>query len=175
MDNLETLRELFAHMEWADAKIWTAVLACPAAGMDANLKERLHHIHMVQRGFLMVWQGVTAFEPSEGANFPDLQALLAWAREGYGKFNEYVSDLGRLDFERPIVMPWIEMFEERMGRRADAPTFHETMLQVAMHSAYHRGQVATKLREIGGEPPLTDFIVWIWLGKPQPDWPRGQS
>jgi uncharacterized damage-inducible protein DinB len=39
-----------------------------------------------------------------------------------------------------------------------------------MHSAYHRGQVASQLRELGGEPPLTDFVAWIWLDRPPADW-----
>jgi uncharacterized damage-inducible protein DinB len=170
MDNLETLQELFRHMEWADARVWTAVFARAQLVADSNLKERLYHIHMVQGAFLKVWRG-DQFRPVEAASFPDLWALMSWAREGYAEFNEYVAGLGGMDMERPIVMPWIEMFEKRLGRKADAPTFHETLLQVAMHSAYHRGQVSTKLRELGGEPPLTDFIVWVWAGKPQPSWP----
>ena len=35
-----------------------------------------------------------------------------------------------------------------------------------MHSHYHRGQNATRLRELGGEPPMTDLIVWYWKGRP---------
>jgi len=35
----------------------------------------------------------------------------------------------------------------------------------------HRGQVAARLREIGGEPPLVDFIAWVRLGRPEPVWP----
>jgi hypothetical protein len=27
--------------------------------------------------------------------------------------------------------------------------------------------VNARLRELGAEPPLTDFIAWIWFGKPQ--------
>jgi uncharacterized damage-inducible protein DinB len=171
VDNLETLGELFKHMEWADAKVWTAVLAHAQSAADLNFKERLYHIHMVQRAFLKVWKG-EAFKPVDAASFADLRALLTWSREGYAEFNEYTSGLGGMEMKRPIVMPWIEMFEKRLGRKADAPTFHETLLQVAMHSAYHRGQVSTKLREFGGEPPLTDFIVWVWAGKPQPEWPE---
>jgi uncharacterized damage-inducible protein DinB len=174
MDNLETLRELFAHMEWADAKVWTAVFARPEALEVANLKERLYHIHMVQRAFLKVWKG-EPLKPVDAASFADLEALLSWAREGCAEFNEYIAGLDHMDMERPIVMPWIEMFEKRLGRKADAPTFHETLLQVAMHSAYHRGQVNTKLRELGGEPPLTDFIVWVWAGKPPASWPQAES
>jgi len=41
---------------------------------------------------------------------------------------------------------------------------------VASHSTYHRGQIATRIREIGGEPPLVDFLYWVWSGKPAPQW-----
>jgi uncharacterized damage-inducible protein DinB len=39
-----------------------------------------------------------------------------------------------------------------------------------MHSSYHRGQVAQRLRELGEEPPLSDFIAWIWMDRPGADW-----
>ncbi|MBD0372420.1 MAG: DinB family protein [Pyrinomonadaceae bacterium] len=170
MDNLETLRELYRHMEWADVKVWTAVLARHEAADASSLKERLYHIHMVQRAFMKVWRG-DQFKLVTADSFPDLRSLLGWARENYAELNEYLGDFTNVDLEKPVVMPWIEMFEARLGRKAEAPTFHETLLQVAMHSTYHRGQVSTKLREIGGEPPLTDFIVWVWSAKPQPEWP----
>lgn len=171
MNNLETLGELFRHMEWADAEVWAATIAHREVAEDARLKERLYHIHMVQRAFLKVWQGaeLKLLKPDD---FPDMWALLGWARDNYAEFSEYTGGLGKMDLERPIVMPWIEMFEARLGRKAEAPTFHETLIQVAMHSAYHRGQVSTRLRETGAEPPLTDFIVWVWMARPEPHWPE---
>jgi len=39
-----------------------------------------------------------------------------------------------------------------------------------MHSTHHRGQVNARLRELGGEPPLADFIVWLWWGRPAASW-----
>ena len=33
------------------------------------------------------------------------------------------------------------------------------------------GQINARLREIGGEPPLVDYIAWIWLGRPTVNWP----
>jgi uncharacterized damage-inducible protein DinB len=39
-----------------------------------------------------------------------------------------------------------------------------------MHSHYHRGQNATRLRELGGTPPNTDLIVWYWKGQPESEW-----
>ena len=34
------------------------------------------------------------------------------------------------------------------------------MLQLANHSTYHRGQVATLLRQLGAEPRPTDLVVY---------------
>ena len=50
-------------------------------------------------------------------------------------------------------------------------TVEEALVQAVMHSQHHRGQNATRLRELGGEPPTTDFIVWLWQGRPEPAWP----
>lgn len=47
----------------------------------------------------------------------------------------------------------------------------EALLQVALHSHGHRAQNALRLRALGGEAPTTDFIVWVWKGRPAPAWP----
>jgi uncharacterized damage-inducible protein DinB len=44
------------------------------------------------------------------------------------------------------------------------------MFQVTSHSTHHRGQVNARLRALGGEPPLVDYIAWVWFGKPAADW-----
>ncbi len=169
MKDLVALNDLLRHMEWADSRMWEAVLShAEAANMD-EMRERLQHIHFVQRAFLKVWRG----EPlnPKAASFDDHQSLLQWARTLYPEATSYVGALSAEDLERPVRMPWIEMFEQRMGQKAEDPSLGETVFQVAMHSAHHRGQVSTRLRQLGGEPPLLDFIVWVWLGKPEPAWP----
>ncbi|HZW92372.1 MAG TPA: hypothetical protein VFF64_05310 [Candidatus Eremiobacteraceae bacterium] len=47
------------------------------------------------------------------------------------------------------------------------------LTQAAMHSHYHRGQNATRLRELGGAPLGTDFIVWLGDGQPAARWDEG--
>jgi uncharacterized damage-inducible protein DinB len=43
-------------------------------------------------------------------------------------------------------------------------------MQVVLHSTHHRGQIVARVRELGGNPPLVDYIGWIWLGKPAAAW-----
>ena len=60
--------------------------------------------------------------------------------------------------------------ERKIKQKVVPATLEETMLQVASHSTYHRGQINTRFRERGGDPPSVDFIIWVWLGKPKADW-----
>jgi uncharacterized damage-inducible protein DinB len=49
-------------------------------------------------------------------------------------------------------------------------TVAEALTQCAMHSQWHRGQNAARLRELGTEPPTLDLIVWYWKGRPPAVW-----
>lgn len=169
MNSTTTFQELFRHMEWADSVVWAAVLAHAEAVDNAALRDRLHHLHMVQQAFLRVWRG--DHTRTQAPTFEDSASLLAWARSYYAEANGYLSNLGEQDLDQPLAVPWARMVESRLGRKAEVTSLGETLLQVAMHSTYHRGQVNMHLRQLGAEPPLTDFIAWLWLGKPQPAWP----
>jgi uncharacterized damage-inducible protein DinB len=164
------LRQLIRHMEWADAEVWRAVQAHEPAGRDSRLRELLTHLHVVQRLFLVVWQK-QPFDPSKGRpEFATAADLRAWARTYYPEANDFLDALDRQVLTEGVSMPWIESFESQLGRTFSTPTLGETMFQVTSHSTYHRGQVNARLREIGGEPPLVDYIAWIWFGRPEPDW-----
>jgi hypothetical protein len=52
MNLLTTIRELFQHMEWANALVWQTLAASDAALEDEDMRARLLHIHAVQRAFL---------------------------------------------------------------------------------------------------------------------------
>jgi uncharacterized damage-inducible protein DinB len=39
-------------------------------------------------------------------------------------------------------------------------TLADLIRHVVNHSTYHRGQLATQLRQLGQIPPATDFIVY---------------
>ena len=163
------VRDLYLHMEWADAAVWSAVAAAPGALADPRLREVLAHLHVAQRGFLRAWRG----EPRD-APYPPLASLpeiASWARGGYGEALAFVDRLSDEEAGRPLTLPWASMVEKRLGRPPAPTTLYDTVLQVPLHSLYHRGQVNARLRELGGTPPTVDYIAWIWLGRPPAQWP----
>jgi uncharacterized damage-inducible protein DinB len=170
MNTLQILDEFYRHMAWADAAVWTCVLSNATTGADAGLRERLHHIALVQRSFYWIWTG-EPLDYREVATFEDSAALARWAREHHERLETYITSVSEDRLDEIVKMPWAERLSAQFGT-VHPTTFGETLLQVAWHSTNHRGQVLTKLRELGTEPPLADFIAWIWRGKPGAEWPR---
>jgi len=164
------LRQLIRHMEWADAGVWRAVHAHEPAGRDGRLRDLLSHLHRTQRLFLLVWQR-QPLDPVWGkADFATAADLRTWAQAYYADVNAFLDAIDEAALQGEVSMPWVKAFEAQLGRTFSTPTLGETIFQVASHSTYHRGQVNARLREVGGEPPLVDYIAWIWFGRPEPDW-----
>jgi len=89
--------------------------------------------------------------------------LQRYSREYHDAIRTFLSRVSDARLEEPVTIQWFK----------DPPltiTVTEALTQCAMHSHYHRGQNATRLRELGGVPPMTDLIVWYWKGRPQPSW-----
>lgn len=170
MDATLIIRDLFRHMAWADAEVWRAVLASPPAAADPVVNDRLHHLHLVQRAFLGAWRG--AFVDPRSEVFEDLLALARWGRECHAELAAYVDGLDAPALAAPIALPWAQMMTEHFKREIETPTLGETLLQLSSHSTYHRGQINADLRRLGGDPPLVDFIAWVWFAKPEPVWPE---
>jgi uncharacterized damage-inducible protein DinB len=173
MNTLDSFRDLYKHMDWADAKIWQSILESPAAMADATIRTRIHHIHMVQRAFLNIWRNVP--HTSGAGRDLSLAELLPWGKEYHAKASEYLNTLDPSKLDSQTIMPWAQTSMDRLNRQASPTTLGETILQAAMHSAHHRGQIGSRLKELGADPPLTDYIVWLWLGRPQAQWPADST
>jgi uncharacterized damage-inducible protein DinB len=165
-----SLEQLVRHLEWADATLWEAVLGCEAATRDVRLEWLLHHIHSVQHAFLAVWSDAP-LEVPEVTDFPDLAAVARWGRDGHAGVLSFLGKADAAELGRAVTVPWTDQVEAAWGRRIEQPTIEQTLVQVAMHSAHHRGQAMARLREVGGEPLLVDFVAWVWLGQPEAEWP----
>jgi uncharacterized damage-inducible protein DinB len=158
------LKDLYGHQHWADAEHWRAIEAHPGALADEALRTRLHHIHLVQRAFRWIVGGreapFTITRPEDFATPGDLKAA---ARGYHEEVVRYLASLPAQRFDEQLEVPWFK----------DPPltvTVAEALTQCAMHSQWHRGQNAARLRELGAEPPTVDLIMWYWKGRPVATW-----
>lgn len=150
--DIETLRDLFRHQQWADNLMLAAIRSHPGAAEDTDLRTRLHHIIGVQRGFLALVLE-RPFDVAAEMKIPETFDGIAH------RFEEAHADaaalLERLDtgaLAEPMQMPWIPDLSLQVG---------QGLLQAVMHSQHHRGQCAMRLRELGATPPMVDYILWL--------------
>lgn len=162
-------QELLAHLEWADAAVWRAVLAHPSARSDARTRNLLVHSHQTLGAYLQMWLEQPIVLP-EADTFADAAAAAPWARRCHADLAAYTAALDDAALVRPITFPWADQLAKHFGEYRPA-TLRQSIVQLALHSSYHRGQVNARLRELGGEPPMVDYIAWHWAGRPAPEWP----
>lgn len=167
--SLDLVRELFRHMEWADAELWRAMRAKPESLGDPKLLKLVRHIHAVEHAFLRLWRGEDMMEGFTAERAPD--ELQQFARAFYAGAYEFLASFDAARSAEILEMPFLPELETYLGRPVSRPTYAETLLQLPMHGTYHRGQANLRLREAGGEPPLVDYIAWVWYGRPEPAWP----
>jgi uncharacterized damage-inducible protein DinB len=146
------IRSLIAHQQWADSQLLSSVRSHPDAIEDAELRKTLHHMLVTMRAFLSLFLNRPFDVPLEMRAPASFEELTERFREAHAEETEFTGKLEGADLERVLPMPWIE------GAR---PTVAEALMQVVMHSQHHRGQVASRLRVLGGSPPMVDYIIWV--------------
>jgi uncharacterized damage-inducible protein DinB len=148
---LQLIAELFEYQAWADAKTVAAVKAHAPAAEDEQLRVLLHHIVSVQRFFLTQCSG-GAFDIEAEMRVPGtLQEVETIFQE------THTLGLSVLGAMSPDALPGILDAPPLDKLR---PTVGAALTQAVLHSQHHRGQVATRLRVLGGVPPTVDYIIW---------------
>ncbi len=159
---LALLHDLYGHQAWADAELWKAIGSVPPALDDPAIRKRLHHIHFTQRAFLGIARR-EEYNPALFKTFDSIEGLRDYARHYHHEAIAFLAGVEESTLSEQAPIPWFR----------DPPlkiTIGEALTQAAMHSHYHRAQNASRLRELGGEPPMTDLIVWYWKGRPEASW-----
>jgi uncharacterized damage-inducible protein DinB len=161
----DMLRDAYAHQAWADAEHWRAAAGASGVLEDRAFGERLHHVLLVQQAFLALVRGEIPRITHLGdyASMPALREdVIAYHRA----VAEHLAGMAPARLAQTISIPW---FQDPDTGRLEV-SVEQALVQCVMHSHYHRGQNAHRLRELGAEPPLTDIIVWWWKGRPEAHW-----
>jgi uncharacterized damage-inducible protein DinB len=158
------IHDLLGHQAWADAELWHAIELHEPARTDRSLHDRLHHLHLVQQAFTwIVGDRSEEFRRSRPEDYPAFGDLKAFAREAHAGVDRLLSRLTDARLATRVTIDWFKEPPLTL-------TVSEALAQCAMHSQWHRGQNATRLRELGGTPPTIDLILWFWKDRPAPDW-----
>lgn len=151
----ELLQEMARHQAWADAEHWKALHANGTLLEDPEIRKRLNHMLMALQMLTAMARGKTP-DPTGMKEIEPVDQLEA----ALGKANaELIEALPTVDFEKMIALP--------RGPRGpwQAPA-GVLLLQAITHSQHHRGQNASRMRQLGATPPMTDFVIWYALGRP---------
>jgi uncharacterized damage-inducible protein DinB len=158
--NLQDLQTLLDYNYWARDRVFDALdpltpeqAMRDLGGSFASVHDTVTHIYSAELVWFGRWNGESPTLLT-GAAFPDLAAVRrAWAGHE-AKMRAFVSDLGDAGVDR--------VFEFKMfsGQPTAAP-FWQMLQHVVNHGTYHRGQITTKLRQLGAQPAKSlDMIAF---------------
>jgi uncharacterized damage-inducible protein DinB len=147
------LRRQFAYDEWANREVLNAIRA---AG-DANSRslQLMSHILAAE----LVWLERLKGQPQSVPVWPqpDLAQCEAQAAKLGGHWLEFLDLITAGDVSQSI------SYRNSKGEEW-TNTIVDVLTHVVMHSAYHRGQIATHMRASGQTPAYTDFIHGVRQG-----------
>jgi len=153
--DVQQLKDLALYQVWADGEHWKALHANAALLDDSEIRKRLNHMVMAYEMLQTLARGGSA-DPTgmkERDSAEELEAAMGQAHE------RMAETLASADLEKMIALP--------RGPKGpfEAPA-GILLLQALMHSHHHRSQNASRMRQLGVTPPMTDFVLWYALGRP---------
>jgi uncharacterized damage-inducible protein DinB len=146
---LELIKRLFAYDAWANARALGALKDAQSQTALAPLA----HLLVSEKIWLMRLRGedTSVVDKSPGLSHAECASLFEEMRASYGS---YISSLGEDDLGSKLT------YRNFKGTEFRTPV-GEILTHVAMHGAYHRGQVAKAMRAEGHAPADTDFITFV--------------
>jgi uncharacterized damage-inducible protein DinB len=157
---------LFAYDRWANARSFDACrkltaeqyVAEPVPGWS-SVRATIFHIALVTEYHLRTLAGDPDDKYPTEADLATVDDAARLLERAYRRFDEL----------RPTLTP--ERLSSLQTLRSPGHAFTlplwARLRHIVNHSTYHRGQVASKLKRLGIEPPNTDFFFWVIEQVPQ--------
>ena len=151
MQILDHLRRQFVYDVWANGEVLAALRSHP----QARPLELLAHILAAEQ----LWLERLRQQPQSLPVWPAIgidqcQARLDQLVESWREFLHEISADGlsrEVAYKNSKGEPW-------------SSTVKDILTHVLLHSAYHRGQIASQMRAAGSTPAYTDFIHAVRQG-----------
>jgi len=151
------LRRQFAYDEWANREVLKAIRSAGGENQPANKRslQLMSHIMAAER----VWLDRLKKQPQSVPVWPepDMAQCEAQAAELGGWWLAFLDLITAGDVSQSIT------YKNSKGEEWTS-TIVDVLTHVVLHSAYHRGQIATHMRANGQTPAYTDFIHGVRQG-----------
>jgi len=153
MDLLAYLRRQFAYDAWANHEVLAVIKANESA--SPRPLQLLGHIASAER----LWLERLTQQPQSVAVWPEFdldqcEAHIAALAKLWKDYLGRLSSAGlsdKISYKNSQGEPW-------------SSTVEDVLTHVTLHSAYHRGQIASLMRASGQAPASTDFIHAVRQG-----------
>jgi uncharacterized damage-inducible protein DinB len=147
MDLLDHFRRQFAYNGWANHEVLTVLERA-----QGNIERPIEYLGHVVSAELLWLNRLNGQSPAV-AVWPrfDLEECATLLANVGGAWREYLTAISPNELEQSASYtnskgePW-------------SSTVQDILTHVLLHSAYHRGQIASTMRANGQTPPYTDFI-----------------
>lgn len=165
---LADIRELYSYNAWAMNRIFDAVAQIPADLYMRDLKSShggvhgtLTHLVAAEKIWLSRWTGhpeKTLLQAREVPALRDLKTIWEHVNTERERFLDTLTESSLGDK--------FSMTTTKGDRYVH--TYAQMMQHLVNHSSYHRGQVASLMRQLGCVPHSTDLIAYYRRGQHQP-------
>lgn len=147
---LDFFQSAFAYDAWANTRAFSSLREQGDAGPDA--RSIFAHLLAAQ----LVWLSRLGGESARGETWPTLtlEQCGRYVRELPGRWVALLDQLTADSLLETVA------YTTSGGQSFETPV-RDILLHVLIHSGYHRGQVASRVRALGLVPAETDYLLYV--------------
>lgn len=153
MDLVQHIRDLFAYDGWANREVLVSLES--SGNPPPRSVQLLSHILSAERLWLERLQDRKQTQP-------------VWPQFSLERCKPEIAELARLWQDYLAAAQETDLLESISYKNTKGESWsdqkHHVLMHVIMHSAYHRGQIATDMRAAGFTPAYSDFIHAVRQG-----------
>jgi uncharacterized damage-inducible protein DinB len=157
---LETIRLMYGYTRWADGRMFDAVSKLSPEQWTKDLGSSLKSardtvVHLVSAQWIWIsrWTGEVPPGMWTAADYPTQASIREKWEPLAGRLAGFVAEQTEESLAKPLT------YKNLKGEQFTYP-LGQLMLHTSNHSTYHRGQVTTLIRQLGGQPMSSDLVVY---------------
>ncbi|HZP18325.1 MAG TPA: DinB family protein [Terriglobales bacterium] len=154
----EEIRQLYDYNAWANRRSLAAAeklsdeqFTKPLGSSFSSVRDTLAHIYGAEWIWLERFQGRSPSGLPDVKQFADIATLRASWLQHEEKLLGFIRGLSQSDLDGILEYKTLKFGAYRNP-------LWQSLLHLVNHGSYHRGQVTTLIRQLGGEPLFTDLI-----------------